>query len=368
MVQQFPVADSLHLLHLGIMKRLLFGWRDGTFRKSDTKWPAQTTKKVSEYLTRCKLPAEFVRVLRDLECMAKWKGTEYRTVLQYVGIVALKDHLTTEAYEHFLLLFCSVTVCTSKHYFEMLPVARAMLLQYIELFAEIYGEQYMTSNVHNLVHLVDDVEYLGELDSFSAYVFESMLGKIKRLLRNGNRPLAQVAKRLIEDTNCTMSSSATDKINSDSTRGKAITSKRNGGENIPDALKSSMEVEATDNGLAFYSKIELGEFRLATDSVNCWFLTKNDAIVCLTNIIRNSNNEIRLCCVEAKEKRNFFKIPIESRHLNIYCAYIGGGNFTEMKLLDLFDVKCKLVQLNYHDLNVFVPLLHTKQANFDENE
>lgn len=36
-IEQFPVGDSLHLLHLGMMKRLLFGWRDGTFRNSDTK-------------------------------------------------------------------------------------------------------------------------------------------------------------------------------------------------------------------------------------------------------------------------------------------------------------------------------------------
>lgn len=26
MVEQFPVSDSLHLIHLGIMKRLLTGW------------------------------------------------------------------------------------------------------------------------------------------------------------------------------------------------------------------------------------------------------------------------------------------------------------------------------------------------------
>lgn len=95
--------------------------------------------------------------MRGLDCIAHWKGTELRTFLHYLGIVVLKDHLTTEAYQHFLLLFCAVTICTSKRYFNTLPTARAMLLLFIEMFGEIYGEHCITSNVHNLCHLVDDV-------------------------------------------------------------------------------------------------------------------------------------------------------------------------------------------------------------------
>lgn len=69
MVEQFPVAYSLHLLHIGLMKRLLFGWRDGTFRLSDTKWRAQTTNSVSSLLITFKLPAEFHRSVRGLDCL-----------------------------------------------------------------------------------------------------------------------------------------------------------------------------------------------------------------------------------------------------------------------------------------------------------
>lgn len=172
MIEQFPVGDSLHLLHLGITKRLLFGWRDGSFKRSDTKWPARTTLSVSEYLNNCKMPAEMNRAVRGLDCLAHWKGTEYQTFLHYIGIVILKDHLEYHVYEHFLLLFWAVTICSSKRFFCYLPLARQLLLQYIEIFKETYGEQYITSNVHNLCHLVDDVERLGELDSFSAYPFE----------------------------------------------------------------------------------------------------------------------------------------------------------------------------------------------------
>lgn len=86
----------------------------------------------------------------------------------------------------------------------MLLVAREMLLQFIETYAELYGKHHITSNVHNLSHAVDEVERFGELETFSAYPFESALGKVKRLLRKGSRPLEQVAKRLIENFNCTI--------------------------------------------------------------------------------------------------------------------------------------------------------------------
>ena len=68
-------GDSLHLLHLGAMKRLLFGWRDRTLRLSETKWPVRTTNDVSAYLLQCKMPAEFQRVVRGLDYLSHWKGT-----------------------------------------------------------------------------------------------------------------------------------------------------------------------------------------------------------------------------------------------------------------------------------------------------
>lgn len=358
MIKQFPVADELHLLHHGIMKRLLFGWRDGIFRKTGTKWQTEITTKVSEYLNQCKMPAEFHRAVRGLDCLSHWKGTEYRTFLHYIGIVVLKRSLTHETYEHFLLLFCAITICSSKQYFRLLPVARAMLLQFIEIFAEIYGEHYITSNVHNLSHLVDDVEYLGELDSFSAYPFESTLGKIKRLLRNGNRPLAQVAKRIIEDFNCNSASGEPTKPAVE--QNKPILSKRNHGENVPDCFKSSIGQEYT-----FHSKVQFKEFCLGTDAANRWFLTTENEIACVINIICTAQDaDIKLCCTQIQDKQQFFIIPIESRHLDIYCAPQRDAHSIERekKLFCLSDIKCKLVCMNYHESYVFLPLLHTNTS------
>lgn len=364
MVEQVPVGDSLHLLHLGVMKRLLLGWRDGIFRNADTKWPAKTTFAVSDYLNDCKLPMEFQRAARGLDCLLKWKGTELRSFLHYIGIVVLKDSLDFQVYDHFLLLFCAVTICSSKRYFQYLHVARSMLNQFVEIFTEIYGIEYVTSNIHNLTHLVDEVERYGELCTFSSYPFETMLGKFKRMVRSGNVPLAQVANRIIEIYMAANEGEQTKKLESKSTQyQRAVMTKENDGKNVPAHLKAFCTGDT-----AFFSKIQLDGYCLQTDLVNCWFLTRTKDIARLINIISLCDNmgDVKLCCISTRRTNNFFTRPIESRYLDIYCTHYAAhtpDGTSDIKLFDVCDIECKLVRLKYKsETNVFVPLLHTKQT------
>lgn len=87
----------------------------------------------------------------------------------------------------------------SSRYFESnWALAGEMLKQFVLDFGSLYGERYMTSNVHNLQHVYDDVYFLGPLPSLSAYPFENELQIIKNMLRSGNNELIQVIKRLSE--------------------------------------------------------------------------------------------------------------------------------------------------------------------------
>uniref|UniRef100_A0A182NN00 Uncharacterized protein n=1 Tax=Anopheles dirus TaxID=7168 RepID=A0A182NN00_9DIPT len=56
MIQDIIVADELHILHLGVTKRLIVGWRDGTLGKK--RWSAQQIDKISEALKNIALPSE----------------------------------------------------------------------------------------------------------------------------------------------------------------------------------------------------------------------------------------------------------------------------------------------------------------------
>lgn len=361
MIKQFPVGDSLHLLHMGVMKRLLFGWRDGVFRRSAARFSADQTEAVSRFLTtKCKMPREIHRAVRGLDCLAHWKGLECRTFLLYVGAVVLKDKLSYEAYQHFLTLFCAVTICESRSYHHLLTLAREMLKHYVENFRIIYGQAYMTSNVHNLLHLVDDVEYLGELQTFTAYPFENMLGIIKRLIRSGYCTLNQVAKRLLEIAAVAEPIETDAMPASDSTvRERIIFSKQNEGANVPRRFKTP----PPNKELLFYSRVDFPNFSLSTDSVNMWFLTTDNNIVHLNNVISVDKNSAMLYGVAVREKRDFFDLPIGSSTLNIFAAdhYLLLANENiEGNLFDTAQIKCKLVRIEYSDsTDVFFPLLHT---------
>lgn len=345
MIEQFPIGDSLHLLHLGLMKRLLSGWKDGYFRNSDTKWPARTTLEISRFLLTCKMPSEIHRAVRGLDCLAHWKGTEYRTFLHYVGIVALKKHLSFDVYEHFLILFCAVTICSSKQHIDLLPLAETLLNHFIERFCEIYGAQYITSNVHNLAHLVDDVRRYGELETFSSYPFENVLGHIKKLLRNGTKPLVQAAKRITEQSKFDRAHDTTLLEPS-----KVILAKQNEGKNVPSMFKSSK--------LIFYSKLKFDDFSLSTDMPNKWFLTKNNEIVGLKNILCK-DKVVSLFGSVLQSKYDYFDTPIKSSVLDIYASkQFADKNFIDA-IFHVSNIKCKLVRVELDNTYVFTPLLHT---------
>lgn len=198
MIEDFPIGDSLHLIDLGIIKRCLIGWRDGSFGKYKSKWCAKDIAVVSNFLESCKMPLEIHRSVRGLDTLCYWKGTEFRTFLYYLGAVILSKVLPKDVYQHYLKLFCAITICSSNVYTKFLGLADLLINSYVEYFRDFYGEDYMSSNIHNLTHLVDEVRKFGSLQSFNSYPFENRLYQIKNLLRNGNLPLSQIAKRMSE--------------------------------------------------------------------------------------------------------------------------------------------------------------------------
>ena len=83
MIKAFPVADSLHLIDLGIMKTFLMGWRFGKFNKLQGKWRANEILEISEILKSIKTPIEIHLSVRGLDDLCHWKSTEFRTFFFY---------------------------------------------------------------------------------------------------------------------------------------------------------------------------------------------------------------------------------------------------------------------------------------------
>jgi hypothetical protein len=72
---------------------------------------------------------------------------------------------------------------------------------------KLYGDKFVTFNVHNLIHLAKDVENHGSLDEFSAFPFENKLQVLTNMLKESGRPLEQIVRRLDEENRVNASQS-----------------------------------------------------------------------------------------------------------------------------------------------------------------
>ena len=221
MINGFPL-DYMHLVCLGVMKKLLLLWRGEKntavselsrrqqVRKKDSKKAMDRVHRLSQEQlgiinrriveTSKQFPSEFHRKGRPLDVLEHWKAVEFRTFLLYSGPVVLKHVLDDEKYEHFLYLHAAIRIlCSPSLSNEQINYADHCLKYFVNKFGIIYGTYQLSYNVHNLIHLANECIFQhGPLDSFSAFPFESYLGQLKSLLRGIKRTLAQLKRRLSE--------------------------------------------------------------------------------------------------------------------------------------------------------------------------
>jgi len=119
-VKQFSI-DYMHAVCLGAMKKLLMLWKGDKIARVDLnnqKFNTRVIKQISERLLTLKkqIPCDFVRKPRSLDELARWKATELRLFLLYVGPIAIYSIVPNTIYQHFLSLNTAMTIYLSPNY------------------------------------------------------------------------------------------------------------------------------------------------------------------------------------------------------------------------------------------------------------
>lgn len=198
MVSQISL-DYMHLVCLGVMKRLLQLWLRGN---KNVRLSADKINRISHYLLTIKpcIPSEFARKPRSLHDIDKWKAIEFRQFLLYTGIVVLKSVMTSASYNHFLSLSIAIRILTDpKLCITFNEYANSLLMWFVSNYGDIYGDEYLSFNVHNLLHLANDVKTFGCLENFSCFKFENYMQKIKKKLHQSGKPLQELSNRIFEE-------------------------------------------------------------------------------------------------------------------------------------------------------------------------
>ena len=297
MVTQFP-ADYAHCAVLGVMKKILFTLIGGTLR---VRLKADVVIRLSLRLTRLAefTPSEFARRPRSLHELRNWKATEFRMFLCYTGVVVLRDVVEPEIYGNYLLLMSAMRILlTPDDCIVRNDMAQDLLSNFVKHSIALYGTAIATYNMHVLIHLPADALLYNNLDSVSAFPFESFLYQLKRLLRKPSCTLRQIVNRVYQLRNLESRPAAT------------LDSK---------FLWSHADGPLTPNtqGGLQYGAVVQGFNRYSTSKRDSCVMTDEGDIALIRNVVR-INNAPQLVISKFRSKRPFFDKPIDSTHASIY--------------------------------------------------
>lgn len=296
--------DYMHLVCLGVMRKLLLLWMRGPLNIRLASFQVQ---QISEKLHIFKkyTPSDFPRKARSLNFIKLWKATEFRQFLLYSGPIILKNIVHTNVYEHFLTLHIAVRILASTTFSkncELLQYAEKLLNIFVTSFSSIYGAKYVSHNVHNLIHLTSDVRQFGALDGFSAFQFESYIYGLKKLIRKGDKPLQQIDRRLRE---------LNFSIDRSEDRNKRFLQKnhQNGPLNEERNYKEQYKILNLDT---FYLNCD--------DNKNNCVILKDNTVINVYNITYSQDNNLYIIGKKFIPDANLFDTPCQSQYLGIFIA------------------------------------------------
>lgn len=190
------VLDFMHLVCVGAMKKILELITSGPLK---IRLSSRSRRELSRRMTSLKSQTtkEFQRKPQPIDYLAKWKATQFRFFLLYCGPIVLSKLLPSKLYEHFLLLHASMRIlCSERLVMRYKDKARKYLEIFVSALPYLYNEDAQVINMHNLQHIVDDVDNLNcDLSKVNCFPFESYLGKMKKSIRTPNQPLEQYCRR-----------------------------------------------------------------------------------------------------------------------------------------------------------------------------
>lgn len=327
-VSQFPL-DYMHCVLLGVMKQLLTLWIK--VRSRPFSLHNDQIEMISKYMLMLapQIPSEFQRKPRGLSDFERFKATELRLFLLYIGPVVLKENLPNIYYKHFLKLHTAIRIlsdvedCISNN-----ELAKNMLVDFVQEFKPLYGDHTINFNVHNLIHLANDVLSFGNLDNYSAFKFENYMQILKKKIRKGSQALTQLVNRITEE--------------------KGVIEK------YGDTNSKKYPILGRKLRMNCYESVEMKEFKLSIKPPNN-FCILNGKVIKIEAI--KYENELSFIGKVVKHLRAFFVYPINSTDLNIFSSINDLDFHDEIQFLNR-NIQ-KVVCLKLGDSTVFLPNIHT---------
>lgn len=192
--------DYMHGVLLGVTKLLLKLWFSCE-HSSESFSLYKFVDNIDKRLKCIKPPNNITRLPRSIkEHLSYWKASELRCWLLYYSLPVLRDIQGNEYFQHYLLFVNAIYLLLQESIpFSDLQKSNELLVHFCCMFAALYGERYMTCNIHQLLHLSEMVHDMGPLWAYSCFPFENANGNLLKLF-NGTQ---SVDFQIVEAVNLT---------------------------------------------------------------------------------------------------------------------------------------------------------------------
>ena len=173
----------MHGVLLGGQKLLLTLWFSSKFSNQHFSISSKVDS-IDFRLNQILPSSEIKRLPRSVADHLKyWKASELRSFLLYYGLPTLYGLLSDNYFAHYTLFVHAIYILLQDSISEAdLQEADRLLDGFCKSFSTLYEERFYTLNVHQLLHLVDDVRDQGPLYTHSCFSFEDKNGFILKLI------------------------------------------------------------------------------------------------------------------------------------------------------------------------------------------
>jgi hypothetical protein len=174
-------------------------------------------------------------------------------------------------------------------------LASKLLIEFVQNYSCIYGSNFVSYNVHSLIHLPFFVNLHRLLDNFSAFKYENYLKKLKISMKCYRFLLAEIQNKVL------------------ASEGEELKTSLNNDLFILDSFKINKNL--SNFRFTYYNEITLksNNYILCSDNIK-------DQFIILENVYKlNSKNDstIKLSVVKFLTVNNFFTQPVLSRPVGV---------------------------------------------------
>jgi len=250
----------------------------------------------------------------------------------YIGPIVLKNNLNPKLCIHFMTLNVAIRILSSPEYIiDLIDYAEELLIHFVREFSLLYGEEFVSYNIHHLIHLAEDCRLYGILDTFSTFPFENSFQIIKRKLKKSTQPYIQLLLLLYIQPLVQLH-------NREVENSKILQCLPNTID-IPKLRRINNDSPFIDGVIGnSFKSVKIKQFKLTTYKPNNYCIVDDGSIILVENIIQTNNDKIILVCRKFLNVCDLFNCPMPSNVIGIFLC----GGLSELILVNLINIKCKL--------------------------